>query len=125
MSKENMYSGYAAEARVATRLLDLGWPCFVDIVPSEIDLITQDPTCGHLISLQIKLAHFDGKTYSFHAGEYSLVDYYGVVWEEDFVWNITWIPTSWIEANSHAGLTKELKETFTTLYPTCLNKEHE
>ena len=111
MSKDNIYLGAAAQSRVATRLLDAKLPVFVDIVPNDIDLIAR-LECGHLVSLQVKLAHsklYDGSYYSFHSGEYQNVDFYSVVYNLLGEWMIAWVPTEMVEANKHSSLTEDMR----------------
>ena len=122
MSKDNIFTGYAAELRVATRFLENNCPVFFGLVPDEIDLVAK-LDCGHLVSIQTKLAYESNENYSFHAGKYFDIDYYAIVskvWMKSG-WLITWIPTQLVEANSHAALTKEMKLGFFTSFTRILS----
>ena len=118
---EANYLGEAAEHFVIRQLLINGWDVFVKTNDCEIDLVTRNPDCKHLISLQVKLA-YDGK--SFHVGEYKHVDFYAVVYEDiyndyEVGYQIAWVPTFEVTAGSHAGLTDDMKGMYTMRVPIC------
>ncbi len=118
MSKENIYTGAAAELFVAKRLLENFWPVFYKMVDCDADLIALQPKCNHAVTIQVKLAYANQ---SFHAGEYKNIDYYAVVYQA-FIEepSICWIPCHEVKANSHASLTQEWKDWYTNSIPEAL-----
>lgn len=118
MSLSNIYAGAAAECRVAARLFDNELPVwFEGHLNTDTDLIAR-LGCGHLCSIQVKLANYNGSTYSFHAGSYQSVDVYAVVAGDSKSYTIHWIPTDLVEANHHASLTEEF-QMFNQAVPVC------
>ena len=121
MSKENIYTGAAAEAFVAQRLLENFWPVFYKMVDCDADLIALHPKCNHPETIQVKLAY---QNQSFHAGEYNNIDYYAVVYQGEFGEHlICWIPCFEVKANSHASLTDDWQAWYTDAIPKKCNKE--
>ena len=116
MSKENIYTGAAAELFVANVLTTNQWGVFVKTVDCDADLLALRP-CNHTISIQVKVA-YEGR--SFHAGKYKNIDYYAIVyWDRDTMGRevICWVPCYEVEADSHASLTQDWKMVYTSYVP--------